>query len=351
MRDWKAELRPRLASLHLSPAREASILDELSQHLEDRREALMADGADDETATALTLAELERADLLAPRLGALAQARWQPPPAPGVPNQRALAGAWQDLRYAARTLRRDPLFTGIAVLTLTCGIGLNTAMFGFMNALLFRPLPFAEPAQLVRLFRTTAERQAGGFSAAEYLALRRAEDGFGRFAAFRPSTRALADAARSSEWLDVSAELFDVLGVQPVMGRAFRAEDEVPGNHRVVLISTALWQDQFGGAADVVGRSLRATDGRVRDRRRAPAGRHRPPAVRPRRDLQPAEPRRRGARRSHDAHDRRPRTTRPRGDGGAGRRVPDRAGRAGGRRRAGGERPDRVAERARSRIR
>ena len=261
MRDWKAELRPRLASLHLPPAREASILDELSQHLEDRREALIAGGADDETATALTLAELERADLLAPRLGALAQARWQPPPAPGVPNQRALAGAWQDLRYAARTLRRDPLFTGIAVLTLTCGIGLNTAMFGFMNALLFRPLPFAEPAQLVRLVRTTAERQAGGFSAAEYLALRRAEDGFGRFAAFRPSSRALADAARSSEWLDVSAELFDVLGVQPAMGRAFRADDEVPGNHRVVLISTALWQDQFGGAADVVGRSLQATDG------------------------------------------------------------------------------------------
>ena len=182
-------------------------------------EALIAGGADDETATALTLAELERADLLAPRLGALAQARWQPPPAPGVPNQRRagwrLAGPALRRRGRCAAIRCSP---GIAVLTLTCGIGLNTAMFGFMNALLFRPLPFAEPAQLVRLFRTTAERQAGGFSAAEYLALRRAEDGFGRFAAFRPSTRALADAARSSEWLDVSAELFDVLGVQPVHG-------------------------------------------------------------------------------------------------------------------------------------
>jgi putative ABC transport system permease protein len=261
MRDWKADLRPRLDSLRLPPAREASILDELSQHLEDRREALMAHGADDETATALTLAELERADLLAPRLGALTQARWQPTPAPGVPNQRTFAGAWQDLRYAVRTLRRDPLFTGIAVLTLTCGIGLNTAMFGFMNALLFRPLPFAEPARLVRLVRATAEQQAGGFSAAEYLALRRAEDGFGRFAAFRPSTRALADAARAPEWLDVSAELFAVLGVQPAMGRTFRAGDEVPGNDRVVLISATLWQDQFGGAADVVGRTLQAADG------------------------------------------------------------------------------------------
>jgi putative ABC transport system permease protein len=259
--DWRARLRPRLASLHLSPAREASILDELSQYLEDRHEALLAGGADDDTATALTLAELDRADLLTSRLGALAAARWQPPPAPGAPQRRALGGLWHDLRYAWRTLRRDPLFTGIAVLTLTLGIGLNTSMFGFMSALVLRPLPFAEPAQLVRLYRTTAEQRAGGFAPAEYIALRRAEAGFGRFAAFRPSTRILADAARSNEWVDVSAELFDVLGVQPVLGRSFRPDDEIAGNHRVVLISTDLWQDQFGGAADVVGRLLQAGDG------------------------------------------------------------------------------------------
>jgi hypothetical protein len=81
--DWKAELRKRFTGLQLSPAREASILDELCQHLEDRREALIAGGADDETATALTLAELERADLLAPRLGTLPRPAGsrRPPPA------------------------------------------------------------------------------------------------------------------------------------------------------------------------------------------------------------------------------------------------------------------------------
>jgi predicted permease len=261
MRDWKAHLRPRLASLQLSPAREASILDELSQHLEDRRDALIAGGADDDAATALTLAELQRADLLTSRLGALTAARWQPPPAPGVPQRHALGGLWHDLRYAGRTLRRDPLFTTIAALTLTLGIGLNTAMFGFMNALMFRPLPFAAPAQLVRLYRATTEQPAGGFAPAEYIALRRAEAAVGRFAAFRTSTRALAEAGRSTDWVDVSAELFDVLGMQPVLGRSFRPDDEVTGNHRVVLISTDLWQDQFGGATDVVGRLLHATDG------------------------------------------------------------------------------------------
>ena len=261
MPDWARDLRPRLAGLRLSPAREASILEELSQHLDDRRDELIAGGLDPDTATALTRAELRTgrpADAAARRVvpGAVAAAADA-----GGAGRRAFGGIWQDLRYAWRTLRRDPLFTVIAVVTLTLGIGLNTSMFGFMNALIFRPLPFAESAQLMRLFRTTAEQRPGGFAAADYLALRRAEDGFGRFAAFRPSTRALADASRPLEWIDVSAHLFDVLGVQPTMGRAFRAADEVPGNHRVVLISTALWQDQFGGAADVVGRSLRGMDG------------------------------------------------------------------------------------------
>jgi putative ABC transport system permease protein len=261
MRDWKADLRPRLASLRLSPAREASIVEELSQHLEDRRTALIASGADDATATAQTLAELARADLLAARLGTLAQARWTAPPVPGVPARGAMRGVWQDLRYAGRTLRRDPLFTAIAVVTLTLGIGLNTAMFGFMNALLFRPLPFADAQQLVRVFRTTAEQSTGGLTAAEYRALSRAEAGFGRFAAYRPAARTLAPPAQTAEWLDVSPGLFDVLGVQPVLGRAFRPGDENAGQNRVVLLSARLWQDQFGGDAAVVGRTLQGVDG------------------------------------------------------------------------------------------
>jgi putative ABC transport system permease protein len=261
MRDWASDLRPRLAGLHLSPVREASIIEELSQHLDDRRDELIAGGTDPDTATALIRAELDRADLLAPRLSALSQARWQPTPTPGVPARHAFGGVWQDLRYAWRTLRRDPLFTVIAVLTLTLGIGLNTSMFGFMNALIFRPLPFAESAQLMRVYRTTAEQQSGGFSPADYLALRQAEGDIGRFAAYRPSSVTLADAARTTEWIDVSAHLFDVLGVQPVSGRTLRPDDEVPGHERVVLISTALWQDQFGGAADIIGRIIQTTGG------------------------------------------------------------------------------------------
>ena len=261
MHDWASEIRPRLAGLRLSPAREASIVDELSQHLSDRRDELIVEGVDPETATALTRAELDRADLLAPRLGTLRQAQWHSSPPPGVADGGLFTGLWQDLRYTWRTLRRNPLVTVIAVLTLMFGIGLNTSMFAFMNALLFRPLPFQEPANLVRVFRTTAENQSGGFSPAEYLALRQAKSELGRFAAYRSSNLALSDANRSADWFQVSADLFDVLGVQPTHGRSFRPADEAPGNDRVVLISTALWQDLFAGAADVVGRTIQATGG------------------------------------------------------------------------------------------
>ena len=261
MHDWASEIRPRLASLRLSPAREASIVDELSQHLADRRQELIVAGVEPDTATALTRAEFERADLLAPRLGTLRQAHWHASPPPGVAGGGVFTGLWQDLRYTWRTLRRNPLVTAVAVLTLMFGIGLNTSMFAFMNALMFRPLPFQEPANLVRVFRTTAEDQSGGFSPAEYLALRQAESELGRFAAYRSANLALSDSDRSVEWFQVSADLFDVLGVQPTRGRSFRPENETPGNDRVVLISTALWQDLFAGAADVVGRTIQANGG------------------------------------------------------------------------------------------
>jgi predicted permease len=260
MPDWTPELRRRLASLRLSPTREASIVDELSQHLEDRRRDLIAGGVDPDTATAMVGAELERAELLTPRLAALRQAQWHAAPPPGV-RGRAFGGVWQDLRHAWRTLGRDPLVTAIAVLTLTFGIGLNTSMFGLTNALLLRPLPFPEPASLVQLFRTTDETQSGALSPADYLALRQAESAVGRFAAFRPSNLVLTDAGPPAEWLAVSATLFDVLGVQPVRGRAFRAEDEMPGTRRVVVISSALWQDRFAGADDIIGRTMQTSGG------------------------------------------------------------------------------------------
>jgi putative ABC transport system permease protein len=261
MPDWRAELRTRLAGVRVAPARAAAIVDELSQHLEDRERDLIASGVPPDEATKLTRAELDRADLLAPRLAALQQRRWHSPPSPGAAAHGRFSGLANDLRYAWRTLCHDPLTAIVAVLTLAFGIGLNTAMFGFMNALLLRPLPFPDADRLMRLYRTTADNNAGGFSPADYLALRQAESGIGRFAAYTPSALTLSERHRSAEWMQVSANLFDVLGIHPVRGRSFQPDDDLAGSPRVVLISTAFWQGYFAGAPDVIGRTVRAEDG------------------------------------------------------------------------------------------
>jgi putative ABC transport system permease protein len=256
MHSWTPELRARLASLRLTPEREAAIIEELSQHLDDRREEMIAGGVTADDATAAILMELRNADQLTARLGSLRQAHAPTPPQPGA----RFSGLWQDLRYACRTLGRQPVFTLVALLTLSFGIGLNTAMFSFVNALLLRPLPFPDAPQLVRVYRTSPQNQHGGFSPADYLALREDEAGFGRFAAYRQSNVTFSEPGRATQWLRVSANLFDLLGVPPILGRMFHPEEDLGGQHRVVIISHALWRDRFASAPDIIGRTLRGND-------------------------------------------------------------------------------------------
>jgi putative ABC transport system permease protein len=167
-----------------------------------------------------------------------------------------------DIRYGLRMLLKTPGFTILAVITLALGIGANTAIFSVLNAVVLRPLPFPEAGQLVRVGQGTRNgpnAARGSFSFPDFKDLREQTQTFSAVAAFLSSGAMLNADGQEPERVfgaDVTPDYFAVMGVNPLLGRVFTAEED----HRksgVVVISYALWQRRFGGRPDVVGQSLR----------------------------------------------------------------------------------------------
>jgi len=165
----------------------------------------------------------------------------------------------QDLRYGARTLLKKPGFTLIAVVTLALGIGANTAIFSVVNAVLLRPLPYAEPERLVALWEGNKRRpeSRNSISYPNFFDWRAQSQSFERMASYYTNNMALTDIATPVNLRSavVSPDLFAVLGVKPRLGRWFVAEEEKPGI-RAAVINDNLWQRQFGGDPNIVGRAL-----------------------------------------------------------------------------------------------
>ena len=166
---------------------------------------------------------------------------------------------WQDLRYGARMLLKNPGFTLIAALTLSLGIGANTAAFSLLNAFLFRPLPCASPERLVGYY--IGKEEGNGLSYPYYRDVRDRNEVFSGFLAFRFATANLSGAAGGrNEYLWgflVSGNYFDTLGVHAAMGRVLTdADDRAPGAHPVVVLSHGCWQRRFGGDPGVVGKNV-----------------------------------------------------------------------------------------------
>jgi hypothetical protein len=137
--------------LRFSPTREAEIVDELSQHLDDQYRELIAAGAPPEEAERLTRADFQRRNLLARYMAPLRQANAPPPLTPGASTGRVLIDLWHDLRYAARTASKERGFSVLAVLIMALGIGANSAVFSVLDAVLLRPLPFPNAERVVHL--------------------------------------------------------------------------------------------------------------------------------------------------------------------------------------------------------
>jgi putative ABC transport system permease protein len=268
MPDWKPEIRRRLQGLRLTPAREDAIVEELAQYLEDCYAELRSSGAAEAEAYQRTLAELSGSEMLQRELRRM-ERRVTPEPIWMGTNRRAnmIADLWQDLRYGARMLIKNPGFTLIAVATLSLGIGANTAIFSVLYGVLLKPLPYSDPAPLVRVWQAipTVGNYQVGFSEAQLARLRAGNQSFQRLGGyvFRSGNLTEQNETQRVAVTYVTEGVFELLGYQPLLGRAFRREDEAPGSQRVAVLGYDMWQQRYGGDANILGRAIRVDDNPV----------------------------------------------------------------------------------------
>jgi predicted permease len=168
----------------------------------------------------------------------------------------------RDFRHALRVMRKNPAFASASIVVLALGIGANTAIFSVANAILFRPLPFPEPQRLVRLWDNYGTPgNLGPVSYPNFKDWRSWNHSFSAMAAFAERGLVLTGAGDATplQTLAASANFFDVLGVQPALGRKFLPEEDAPGANNGLdsaIISDRLWRRQFVGDAAVLGRSI-----------------------------------------------------------------------------------------------
>ncbi|MGH9839940.1 MAG: ADOP family duplicated permease [Blastocatellia bacterium] len=169
-----------------------------------------------------------------------------------------------DLRFGLRMLRKNPGFSLVAILTLALGLGMNVAVFSVVNAVLLKPLPYPEPERLVTIQNQFMARNLknAGVSAADYVDYRGRGRIFEEVAAGSSISFNLTGVERAETipGMMVTAGLFPLLGVKPVAGHVFSAEEDQPGRNQVAVLSAGFWRRRFGGDPQVVGRTLQLND-------------------------------------------------------------------------------------------
>ena len=165
-----------------------------------------------------------------------------------------------DLRYAARMLLKNPGFTAIAITALALGIGANTAIFSVVSAVLLRPLPYPEPEQIVAVWAADSKKADSqtAFSFPDFADVRAQNQVFNGLAAYDSTSFAVTDNGGNPANVQgamVTADLFPLLRVNPILGRTFNPDDDKPGA-RVVVLSHELWQRRFGSDRGVLAKTI-----------------------------------------------------------------------------------------------
>lgn len=256
--NWSARLRREFASTGASP--DADVIEELAQHAAAAFATARADGmppADAERHVAALIDRWVADDRVRRR-----RPKREPAPAPPTTASSGLSGLALDLRFGARMLRRQRGPVGMAILTIALGIGAAATLASVVYHVLLQPLPWPDASRLVQVSETregATQPWPGRLTNASYLAWREhAEtiDALGAWTTSELTIRPPDGAPERARIGRVTASLFDVLEAAPAVGRLFTAEDERGATGDVAVLSFGLWQRQFGGRADVVGRTV-----------------------------------------------------------------------------------------------
>jgi putative ABC transport system permease protein len=267
MRNWEGYVRARMTLPGLTPAREARIVRELAAQLEDFYREGIARGLSDHDADAFACRQVCDWDRMAQDVWLVDRSHARPVldrVAVRIEDRstwkglKMIADLLHDMRFAVRQFAKNPAFTAVAVLTLAVGIGANSAIFSVVNGVLLQPLPFPDPQQLVRVHEIVPQYGRFSVAPASFLDWRRQNTTFEHLAAFSvgSATFAEGDVPERVTNAPVSWDIFDLLGVQPVLGRTFAQDEDAVMKNRVIILSHGMWQRRFGGDPRILGRSV-----------------------------------------------------------------------------------------------
>jgi putative ABC transport system permease protein len=254
--NWRTYVREHLPPLHVSAEREIEIVDELAVQLETTFDRARANGATEEEAMRRARAEVPDWNALSQTLGRIERPVRQPPAA-GAGSGGPMSGLIQDLRYAIRALKRAPGFAAVSIITLALGIAATTIVYSIVDGVLLRPLPIEDPDR-VMLARETANGQDMSLAWPNFQDWQKRQTSFVSLAAWRGLTANLTgiEQPRRLNVRHVTWQLLSTLGVRPMLGRDFTADDDRPGVPRAAVVSYAFWQRELGGTAEALGRQI-----------------------------------------------------------------------------------------------